>query len=498
MVVAATAGFLVGLDTTALNVALPAIGRDLHASLAALQAVVTVFALSSAALLTAAGLLADRWGRRRVFLAGVLAFGAASAACAAAPSVTVLVAARISQGAGAAVVTAAGLAVLAAAYSGADRDRALGSYSALAALSFVVGPLVGGALTELAGWRVVFLVNVPVAALIALVAARGLPESHASRAEPLDVRGIVTFSVGLAALNVVLLEGEGRGWTSPTVLAAAVAALAALAVFVRVERGRAVPAVDLRLFRHRAFAGGALAYALGAAAFFGLLTYLGLFLQGVLGFSPVDAGLAFLPFIAPYAVAAKLAGALLARVPRAALAVTGLVGAGIGMVLLTVTDGTSTLVDFVPGLVVLGAGAGLMVPTVTSAALSALPPERLGVGSGLLSTVRPLGVLLGTGLLGLALRVAVADGSGLDGPALAAAQAGDVDRATALSGEAPAVVSAAFVHGFHAAALVGAALVLLAAVLAGLMLRGGTTDGGDGPETRPAVPARSGWHHRAS
>jgi EmrB/QacA subfamily drug resistance transporter len=472
LLVSASAAFLVGLDATALNVALPAVGRDLNASLATLQAVVTVFALSSATFLPAAGLLADRYGRRRMFLAGVLAFGGASAVCAAAPSAAALIAARAVQGAATAVVTAAGIAVLAASYRGRDRDHALGSLGALAALSFVAGPLAGGALTELAGWRAVFVVNVPVTALIALLAWRGVPESH-SVSQPLDVRGLVAFTIGLAALNDVLLDrGDGHGWVDPTAVAASMIAVAALSIFVVLERSSRAPAIDLRLLRHRGFTGAALASALAGAAFYGLLTYLGLFLQGVLGYSPVAAGLAFLPIIVPFMLASKLAGALLAHIPRAPLAVTGLITTSVGMALLTTTDASSTLLAFVPGLALAGFGDGLFNAPLTSAALAALPSDRLGVGSGLLSTLRPLGVLLGTALLGIALRTDIAHTSHLDGPALAATQAGNLDQATAISDVARRSVAAAFADGFHAAALTAAALGFLAAALTALLLRG--------------------------
>jgi hypothetical protein len=315
-----------------------------------------------------------------------------------------------------------------------------------------------------------FVVNVPVAALIALLALRGLPESRSPGSPPLDVPGLMAFSIGLAALNYVLLTGDGRGWTAPKVLAGTAVAAAALIVFAVVEQRHEAPAVDLRLLAHRGFAGGALATALAAAGFFGLLTFLGLFLQGVLGYSAVGAGLAFLPVIGPYMLASKLAGALLGRVRRAPLAVTGLVTAGLGMALLVVTDAESTLPEFVPGLALAGLGAGLFNPPLAGAALAALPPHRLGVGSGLLSTLRPVGVLLGTALLGLALRTEVARSSRLDGPVLAAIQAGNVDRAAALSGTARDSAAAAFVDGFHAAALTAAALALVAAALVAVLL----------------------------
>jgi MFS family permease len=257
--ITAGAGFLAGLDMTAVNLALPDIQRALAAGLTELQWVVNAFALLSAALLVTAGDVSDRFGRRRVFVSGLLGFAGSSAACGLSSSALLLDLARAAQGAAAAVVTASGLALLASIYPSAERGRALGISAAVAALSFVVGPLVGGLLTDVLGWRSVFLANVPVAALIAVAARVSLPElrsrfSHTGRPR-FDHAGVATFTLGFGALLYAALRSEDVGWTTPEVPVAAVVGIAGLAAFVAVERRAVDGVVDLHLLRDRAFTG---------------------------------------------------------------------------------------------------------------------------------------------------------------------------------------------------------------------------------------------------
>lgn len=468
VVLAAAAAFLVGVDSTAVNVALPAIGRDLAASLGELQGTVTAFALLSAALLTASGVLADRIGRRRVFVGGAVLFVVASGLCAVAPSAAVLVAARGGQGAASAAVTSSGLAVLAAATAGAQRARALGTFAAVAALSFVVGPLLGGVLTDVGSWRLVFLVNVPVGAAVAVLGGRWLVESRLPVTGRFDLAGVASFTVALGSLAFALIEAPTAGWTSPPVLAAVVLTVAGLVAFVRVERRAQPPMIDLAILRNATFTGAAAASAVVGAGFFGLLTYLSLFLQGVLGYSAAVAGLAFLPVIVPFMAAAQIAGRLLDRVLPRTLAVVGMSTFTAGMLLLALVDADATLTSFVPGLFLAGAGGGLLGPPLNAAALDRLPPDQLGAGSGILSTFRPVGVLVGTTVLGVALSAGI-DVTLPDARAAAAVRVGDIAGAARLTGWHPAVE--AFVAGFRVAALVAAALGVLAAVLTAVTVR---------------------------
>ncbi|MDT7745402.1 MAG: hypothetical protein QOE59_4480 [Actinomycetota bacterium] len=403
--VTAGSGFLAGLDTTAVNLALPDIQRGLAAGLGELQWVFSAFSLLSAALLVTAGNLSDRLGRRRVFVAGLWAFAASSAACGLAPSAVVLDVARGVQGASVAVVTASGLAVLASLYPAAERGRALGTYSALAASSFVIGPLVGGALTDLAGWRAVFLVNVPVAGLFALAARVVLPElagsSVGGRAR-FDLAGVATFTLGLGALLYAALRGAEIGVGHVEIVVTGVLGAAGLVAFVVIERRRADGVVDLRLFRDRTFAGAVVTMALGAGAYFGMLVYLSLFLQENQRYDAFETGLVFLPTIVPFMIMSPLSGRLLSRLPGALLPTAGLALIAGGMLLLVGVPEQAGLLGVVPGMVVTGLGTGLTVTPLTQLALNRVADERTGMASGVLQTARPIGVTVGVAVLGLA------------------------------------------------------------------------------------------------
>ena len=405
--ITAGSGFLAGLDTTAVNLALPDIQRDLAAGSSGTQWVVNAFALASAALLVTAGSLSDRLGRRRVFVAGLVAFAAASAACGLAPSALVLDMARAVQGASSAVVTAGGLAVLASQYPPAERGRALGAAAALGALSFVVGPLVGGALTDLVGWRSVFVVNVPIALLLALAARvtlPGLTESpQAGERARFDVAGVATFALGLGALLYAALRGGETGWWHGEIAAAAALGIAGLGAFVLLERRNSDGLVDLGLFRDRTFAGATTAMALIAGAYFGMLVYLSLYLQGTQGLNALEAGLVYLPTIAPYMAMSPLAGRLMTRFPGRRVPTTGLALVTAGMLLLIVgVHAEAGLLGVVAGMVVTGLGSGLTVTPLTQLALDRVPVSRTGMASGVFQTARPLGVTVGVTVLGLA------------------------------------------------------------------------------------------------
>ena len=402
--VTAGAGFLAGLDTTAVNLALPDIQRTLAAGLTEVQWVVNAFALLSAALLVTAGNLSDRLGRRRVFVAGLLGFAASSATCGLASSGVVLDLARAAQGAAAAVVTASGLAVLVSTFPPAERGRALGISGAIAALSFVVGPLVGGLLTDTLGWRSVFLVNVPVAVFIALAARITLPElrDRSNRQARFDHAGVATFTFGFGALLFAVLRGDEVGWANAEVPLAAGAGAASLLAFVAVERRAVDGVVDLRLFLDRTFTGAVVTTALVGAAYFGMLVYLSLFLQGTQHYGAIETGLVYLPTILPFMVISPLAGRLLARMPGAPLPTIGVALVACGMLLLVGVDEGAGLLDVAAGMAVAGLGTGLAVTPLTQLALDQVPIERSGMASGVVQTSRPLGVTIGVTVLGLA------------------------------------------------------------------------------------------------
>ena len=402
--IAAGAGFLGGLDTTAVNLALPDIQRELGASLTELQWVVNAFALVSAALLVTAGNLSDRFDVRRVFVAGVMAFGAASAACGVASSALVLDLTRAAQGAASAVVTASGLALLARTYPSAQRGRALGLYAAIGALSFVVGPLAGGLLTDTLGWRAVFVANVPVAGLIALAASAVLPrlaDRVSSRGSArFDYAGVVTLTLGLAAVLYAAMQLDQVGWTADVLIAGGLG-VAGLLTFVAVERRSADGIVDFGLFRSRTFTGATAAIALGAAAYFGMLVYVSLFLQATQGYGALETGLIYLPTILPYMIISPLAGRLLERLPGPLVPTAGIVLVAVGMLLLLGVEQDAGLLAVTPGLAVAGIGSGLAVTPLMQLALDQVPSTRTGMAAGVLQTSRPLGVTLGVTSLGL-------------------------------------------------------------------------------------------------
>jgi EmrB/QacA subfamily drug resistance transporter len=402
----AGAGFLAGLDTTAVNLALPDIQRSLASGPGEVQWVVNSFALLSAALLVTAGDLADRFGRRRVFVLGLLAFAGSSAACGLATSMLVLDLARAAQGATAAVVAASGLALLVGIYPPAERGRALGISGAIAALSFVVGPLVGGVLTDTLGWRSVFLVNLPVAAGIALAARAALPELRDRSRRPgparFDYAGVATFTIGLAALLYAALRGGAIGWAEPEVTAAATVGVTALAAFVVLERRTPDGVVDLRLFHDRTFAGAVATTALGGGAYFGMLVYLSLFLQGTQHYGAIETGVVYLPTILPFMIISPFAGRLLARIPGAPVPTVGVGLIACGMLLLLDVDEGAGLLDVALGMAVAGIGTGLAVTPLTQLALAQVPTERSGMASGVLQTARPVGVTIGVTVLGFA------------------------------------------------------------------------------------------------
>ncbi|GLZ81634.1 MFS transporter [Actinorhabdospora filicis] len=396
--VCALSMFLVGLDTTIVNVGLPAIGRGLGVGTRDLEWTVDAYTIVLAGLLITSGALADRFGRRRVFRAGLVLFGAASLACAAAPSVGALIAARAVQGAGASMLSPVALAIVVTAMPDArERAKAIGVWASVFGLSMAVGPVVGGALVAHFGWRSLFWVNAPVVALALALTALVVPESRAPRPRRLDPPGQALLAVVIAVAVGALIEGPRVGWTSPVAIGLyAVLAVAALA-FALVEARRAEPLVDPGLFRRPAFAGAVL----GAVAVFAALSatlFLATFrLQHTEGWTPLAAGTAALPMAVGAIVCAPLSGWLVGRVgarPPLLLA-AGFLTAG-GLCLLA-GSGVPWLIA-AQGLI--GAGFGFANAPITDTAVSGLPRERAGVAGAITSTARQCGAALGVAIAG--------------------------------------------------------------------------------------------------
>ncbi len=427
------------LDSTAVNVALPAIGSDLGARVSGLQWTVNGYLLPLAALILVGGALGDRFGRRRVFLVGVVWFAVASLLCALAPSVELLVAARALQGAGGALLTPASLAIIQASFRAEDRGRAIGAWSALGGIAAAVGPLLGGYLVDAISWRAVFVVNLPVAALIVVVALRHVPESRDDQASgPLDVAGAVAGALGLAGVTFALIEAPERG-AAVVVVAAALVGVAGLVAFVVAERRAPSPIVPPELFRSSQFTAANLLTFVVYAALGGVFFLLVVHLQGSLGYSPLEAGAASLPVTVLMLVLSPRAGAVAQRIgARLPLALGSLVLAA-GMLLMTrIVPGRGYVDAVLPAVVVFGLGLAAVVAPVTAHVLAAAEDRRSGVASGVNNAVARAAGLLAVAVLPLA--------AGLTGDAFA-----DAARLT---------------DGFRTALAITAALAAVGAVLA--------------------------------
>ena len=401
---ASTLGFsMVLLDTTVVNVAGPAIRDNLDASSSTLQWVVNAYTLVFAALLLLMGALADRLGARRVFLAGLATFAVGSAAAASAPSAGALVAAQALLGVGAALVLPTSLALLSVAFPFPDagaRARAVGIWAAGSASAFALGPVLGGALTDAAGWRWVFLVNLPFAVVASVLAWRFAPRGRPAGVRPASAAGQLAAIVALGALTFALIEGGDRGWTSAVVLFSFVVAVVSAIWLVGHERRTPAPLLPLTLLADRRFSASTGAGALVNLAFYGELFVLSLFLQQERGLTALEAGLAFLPQPLLTMAVAPVTGRLVATYgPRLPLGVGG-VFATLGAVLLLGVDVHSGYGVLAGGLVLTGLGGGLMIPALTAAVVGAAPARLAGTASAGLNAGRQVGGAIGVALLG--------------------------------------------------------------------------------------------------
>jgi EmrB/QacA subfamily drug resistance transporter len=399
------------LNVTAPQVALEAIASDLHASFTDLQWVLSGYALALAVFLLTAGSLADRFGRKRLFMTGLGLFSAATLLCALAPGPGALVAARILQGLAAAVVFPSSLAILAEEFQGAERRRAIGVWGATIGLAFAAGPLLGGVLIDLVGWRAIFAASLVFGAPTMVLAVRFVRETRDPDPPPVDWAGVSTLSAGLFLAVYAVLRGNDLGWTSSTVLGGLAVGALLLAAFVGVERHRPRPMLDLGLFSNRTFTGASLVIALLAGGALGAFAYVTLFLLDAQGRDPVEAGLVLSPLAIVSFVVSALAGRVSERLPLRAALVAGMAITTAGMLLLRVgIDAGASWLELLPGLAVTGAGVGLANPLATFAHLGVLPPAQGGLASALNNTARQLGLAVGIAVLGALLEATLRDG----------------------------------------------------------------------------------------
>jgi EmrB/QacA subfamily drug resistance transporter len=396
LIAVSVATFMLLLDITVVNTALPSIQEDLGASFTDLQWVVDAYALTLAATVLTAGSLADRLGRRRVFAIGLGIFAVASFLCGIAGDPTFLNLARGLQGLGGAAMFAVSLALIAQEFeAGRERGTAMGAYGATIGVAVAVGPLVGGALVDSLGWESIFFLNVPIGVAAIAVTYWKLRESRDPNATRVDWAGLATFSSALFMLVLALLRGNDEGWGSTTIVALFAGAAVLFAAFVLVERRVAEPMLPLHLFKRRAFTGIQLtAFAL-SGSMFALFLYLTLYLQSYLGLSPLEAGIRYLPITIASFVVAPIAGALLARVQARVMLSIGLAATGLGLFLMSGVDAGSEWTTLLGGFLVAGGGVGLLNPVIADVAVSVVPKEQSGMASGINDTFRQVGVAVG-------------------------------------------------------------------------------------------------------
>ena len=401
------------LDIAVVNTALPHIARDLDAGLTGVQWVVDAYTLALATVVLSAGSLADRFGRRRIFVLGMGLFTVSSLACALASSIAVLDGARAVQGTAAAMLFASSLAILADAFPGrGERARAFALYGATIGASFAVGPLVGGALTSSFNWPAVFYVNLPLGVLALVAGFVWLRESRDPAARRLDWAGLVTLTGGLFLLVLALLRGNQVGWSSARILAELAGGSALLVAFVLVERRTREPMLPLGLFRNRAFTGAQVAAFSISASFFALFLYTTLYLQEVLHLSPFDTGLVYLPGTIVMFVVSAASAPLVDRSSPGALVAVGLMLVAAGLGLMTLADVDSTWVALLPGLLVVCIGTGLVNPALAAVALGSVDGAQSGLAAGINDAFRQGGIAVGVAAFGALVPASAALGHG--------------------------------------------------------------------------------------
>ncbi len=472
------ASFMLMVDITVVQVALPTIQHGLRASFTELQWVIDAYALTLAAFILAFGSLADRVGRKRVFVAGLGVFTLASLLCGAADSAPALIAARALQGFGGAAMFATGLALIGQEFTGAERAKAIAAWGATLGIAVAAGPLVGGGLTEALGWRSIFLVNAPIGILTAGIAAARMVNIADPDAGRLDWAGLATFSGSLFLLLLALLRGNDQGWGSTLIVSLLLASCLLMAAFVLAERHHPRPMFDLSLLRSPAFAGvSAATFAIGAGMF-AMLPYLTFYLQDNLGYSPLAGGLCLLPasivcFLVPLATRAAAS-----KLPPRIVLSTGLAITALGLAAMRGLTVSSTWTALIPGLLLIGIGVGLANPAIAAIALGVAPPQRTGMASGISNTFRIAGLAAGVAVLGAVFerRLASSLATQLGHPAgqLATALASGASRApTSLAAQhgLTAASHQAFVSGTNQILAIGSILTLSGALAALALVR---------------------------
>jgi EmrB/QacA subfamily drug resistance transporter len=465
--------FMLLLDITIVNVALPDIQRELDASFSDLQWVVDAYALTLASFLLTAGSLGDRIGRRRVFTVGFAIFTVASLLCGLATDPTMLNIFRLVQGVGAAGMLATTLALIAQEFHGPERATAFGIWGATIGGAVAIGPLVGGVLTEAFGWEWIFFVNVPIGIAAIALTLNKLAESRAPDPEAIDWPGVATFSASLFLLVFALVRGNAEGWSSFQISGSLIGSVALMAAFVGIQLRSSHPMLDLSLFRKPAFVGvSAVSFALHAGMF-AMFLYLTIYVQSVLGYSPLEAGVRFLPITLLSFFVAPIAGRLLTRVPARVFFGLGMALIGTGLLLMrgiSVGDDWTTLLA---GFMLAGVGIGLTNPAIGSTAVGVVQPSKAGMASGINNTFRQVGIATGIAALGAVFQSGIDSRLPDTAPSGAAEGIASAGPSVAAPGGPGAVQAAteAFIGAFNEILLIGAIVAFAGAVLGVLLTR---------------------------
>jgi EmrB/QacA subfamily drug resistance transporter len=440
--------FMIMLDNTVVNVALPAIGRDLKISISQLEWIVTGYALVFAALLITGGKLADMFGRRKIFVIGLVIFSASSLACGLAPNAGFLIGARCAQGIGAALMNPATLSIITATFPPRQRGQAIGIWAGVSALALAIGPLVGGLIVDHVGWNWIFFLNVPIGVLGIVVSQLVIKESRdTSHEQSIDLPGLLTSGLSLFALSYALIEGNRHGWASAEILGLFAAAAVLLVAFIVLESRQRLPMLDLSLFKIGSFVGANVVALLVSLGMFGVFFFVSLYVQNILGYSPTKAGAIFLPMTLLIILIAPVAGKASDRIGGRWLMGGGMTLLGISLLLYQRLGLHSNFWTLLPALILGGIGMALTMSPMTSVAMASVPVDKAGVGSGVLNSFRQMGGALGIALMG--------------------AIVASYTKAPARSPQGPQQ----FVDGLHAALLVSAGIAFAAALVAIVLVR---------------------------